>query len=187
MPGIGMPPEAIAEAKFDEKTGWGTVRYILADGTNSKSYPASGLTAKDMAESRKDHLEMMLLRGEWPQIIWDDSRRSLGMSDLEMKERGYFWNAEKGYWEFGQEPAGTPQIYGAGQGGYGGYYNYPSRGFRGGGGRRGGGGGSYSYPSYLPRESGQFPQSFVGQEQRGRVPQVDRTRAARFGAVTWRI
>jgi hypothetical protein len=180
-----MPPEAIADAKFDEKTGWGTVRYILADGTVSKSYAASGLTAKDMADSRKEHLEMMLLRGEFPQIIWDDSRRSLGISDEQLKERGYFWNEEKGYWEFGEPLPDAPQTYGAGRG-YGGYYNYPSRGYRGGGGRRGGGG-SYSYPSYLPREQEPFPRSFVGKEQRGQVPQADRRRAARFGAVTWRI
>jgi hypothetical protein len=182
-----MPPEAIADAKFDEKTGWGTVRYILADGTVSKSYAASGLTAKDMRDNRTEHLEMMLLRGEFPQIIWDDARRNLDnpLTDEELDKLGYIWNPDKGYWEYAEAPAGTPQSYGAARG-YGGYYNYPSRGRRGGRGR-GGGGGSYSYPSYLPREQEPFPRSFVGQEQRGRVPQEDRQRAARFGAVTWRI
>jgi hypothetical protein len=178
----------VDSVEVNPQTGWSTVRYILADGSVSKSYAASGLTVEDMAENRKDHLEMMMLRNEWPQIVWEDSRLALGMSDDEMIERGYEFNPEKGYWEYVGPPTGEPQSYGAAMpyGGYG--YGY------GGGGGGGRGGRGYSYPNYSYPSGGGGTykpfvpfQSAVTPEVQGRLPQQVQSRAGRFGMVTWRI
>jgi hypothetical protein len=147
---------------------------------------------EELLKQRAGHVADSLNRGDFPQIILESDRRLMKLSEEKMLEIGYVWDEDKQHWVFGgaiEEPQtyGTSSLPGWG-------YNYPSYG---GGGR--GGGGGYSYPSYLPREQGQYPQSFLDREQGafpqrfvdrsqpGGIPQQAQTRAARFGAITWRI
>jgi hypothetical protein len=135
-------------------------------------------TQDELLVQRANHVGTSLRRGDFPQIILRSDQENLGLSDQVMQEMGYVWDDDKGHWVRG-EPITAPQITGTASGF--GYTSYPR-----GGGFRGGGGG-YSYPSYLPRDDRPFPQSFVQQGQRGRVPQADRIRAANFGVIDWRI
>jgi hypothetical protein len=131
-------------------------------------------TPEELMEQRASHVGQSLRRGERPQIILESDRENLNLTPEEMANMGYYWDAEKGHWIYGELLADAPQSYGAvAPYGYGGS-GYPQYGSRGGGG--GYVGGDYTYP-----------QSFVGREQRGATPQINQNRAARFGAVTWRI
>ena len=135
---------------------------------------------EELLKQRAGHVADSLNRDDYPQIILESDRRLMKMSNEDMQELGYVWDEDKEHWIYGGAIE-EPQTFGAASlPGWG--YNYPRRG--GGGGR---GGGSYSYPSYLPRKQEPFPQSFVGREQPGGIPGLAQIRAARFGAITWRI
>ncbi len=184
----------IAEARAQgQQSGTQWVRYMMSDG-NTRMFNWSWdeeTTQEELLEQRASHVGQSLRASDRPQIILESDREILNLSVEDMQNMGYFWDEDKGHWVFG-EVIEQPQTYGTSLPGWG--YNYPPR--RGGG---RGGGGSYSYPSYLPREQGPypqsflgrqqgpFPQSFVGREQPGGIPQQAQTRAARFGAITWRI
>jgi len=180
-----------AEAALSQgKNGTQWVRYLMSDG-NTRMFNWSWneeTTQEELLEQRASHVGQSLRASDRPQIILESDRKLLDLSTDEMQNMGYYWDEDKGHWVFG-EIIEQPQTYGTSLPGWGGTYNYP----------RGGGGGAWSYPSYLPREqaapyqsfvgreSGTPYQSFVGREQQGRIPQQAQTRAARFGAITWRI
>ena len=123
----------------------------------------------------------------------------MGLTEEQMGNLGYVFDEENQQWILGgviEEPqtygAAAPYSYGYPSYGYPSYgypqYTYPE------------GGEGYTYPqsfvgreggpypqSFVDREGAPYPQRFVGREQRGMTPEQAQNRAARFGAVTWRI
>lgn len=176
--------QAIEARAQGQERGVQWYRMLMGEGREDRMFAYvwdENTPQEELLKQRAGHVADSLNRGDFPQIILESDRELMKLSAEDLQGIGYVWDDEKQHWVFGGV-IDEPQTYGAGSlPGWG--YNYPRRG--GGGGR--GGGGSYSYPSYLPREQEPFPQSFVGREQPGGIPQQAQTRAARFGAITWRI
>ncbi len=186
---IGIPDssanaasQAIEAQAQGEERGVQWYRMLMGEGREDRMFAYvwdEKTSEEELLKQRAGHVADSLNRDDYPQIILESDRELMKLSEQDMLDLGYEWDEDKGHWIWGGIIE-EPQTYGAASlPGWG--YNYP----RGGGG--GGGGGSYSYPSYLPREQAAFPQSFVGREQPGGIPQQAQTRAARFGAITWRI
>ena len=124
-------------------------------------------------------IEWYLDNGLLPFSLYAEDVARFGWTDAELLAAGYIEDAWGNWIRVGMETGATEGV--AGGGGGGGYYQ------RGGGGGGRGGGGAYSYPSYLQREQGAFPQSFVQRGQASVTPTGRTIRPARMGAVTWRI
>ena len=174
--------QATAARAQGQERGVQWYRMLMGEGREDRMFAYvwdENTPQEELLKQRAGHVADSLNRGDFPQIVLESDRNLMKLSREDLEGIGYVWDEEKQHWVFGGVIE-EPQTYGAASlPGWG--YNYPRRG----GGR--GGGGSYSYPSYLPREQAPFPQSFVGREQPGGIPGLAQTRAARFGAITWRI
>jgi len=184
---MGMPPESQDNAEVDEtgviwyrmKLNDGTDSHMMNYGVSTADVDSNGqLTEKAQSkylDQRAGQVEISWKRGEFPQIVLESDQIRIGMSDDDMLEAGYFWNDDKGLWEYGPQIGEAPQSYGAAM---------PYSGYGYGGGRRGGGyprggGGTYSpYQGYA---------DYTEPGQRGFKPQQIQNRPGRFGMITWRI
>jgi hypothetical protein len=164
----GIP---IAEGDLKELQG-----YILGNFRDAEGnlLPIDPDMQKDIDRQKASNDSQAIGNGLWPTFISKSSQNYNKWSDAQMEEAGYWFDEENQQWVYGG-PLDDPQTLGAAAPyGYGGS-GYPYYG------GRGGGGGGYVGGDYT------YPQSFVGREQRGATPQANQNRAARFGAVTWRI
>lgn len=175
----------IYQQRYGIPTATGEVQgYILGDFRDVE-LPLDPDLQEDIIWQKANRKKRLFDLGEefYPLFVSKKEQYYLGLTDEQMAEQGYVFDEESGQWILG-EAIETPQVYGtAAPYSYGypsyGYpqYIYPE-----------GGGGGYTYPqSFVGREGGPYPQSFVQPERRGVTPEQARNRAARFGAVTWRI
>jgi len=155
----------------------GTDSHMMNYGVSESDVDANGQITPEAQEKylskRADDVGLSITRNEWPQVILESDRLRLGYSNDWMRDHGYFWDEERGYWQYGVEIGEGPQVTGAAMPYTGSGYNYPRYSYP-----KGGGGTYQPFQSYG---------NYVEPGQRGNIPQQIQNRPARFGAVTWRI